>query len=235
MDRQVLKTALAPAEGCLSTEGIGRFADGALPADEQAAASAHVRACLSCQGELALLQAVTSPAPRPGEAEIVRDGVGYLDKRAGEIMGAETAAQRPRLRPSVPRLAAAAAVVLAVAGGLYLRRDRAPALPGRVSEEDVTRSPAVVVRGPIGDQGEAPRRFEWVAVTGAARYRARLMEVDRREVWSASTPVPGLDLPLPVRDSLTAPRTLLWEVTAYDASGRPIAESGMQSFRLVLR
>ena len=94
-------------------------------------------------------------------------------------------------------------------GQLLLLRDRkAPELPGSVTTGDeVTRSLAVGVRGPVGDQAEAPRRFEWLAVDGAVRYRVRLMEVDRREVWSASTSAPGVDLPAPVRTrSLPAER-----------------------------
>jgi hypothetical protein len=61
------------------------------------------------------------------------------------------------------------------------------------------------------------------------------MEVDRREVWSTSTPALEVDLPAPVRTALTPGRTLLWDVTAYDASEAAIAESGAQSFHLVLR
>jgi predicted RNA-binding Zn-ribbon protein involved in translation (DUF1610 family) len=235
MDRQVLKTALAPGEGCLSTEQIGAFADGALARDEQASAVAHLRTCPSCQAELALLHAVTSTVPRPGEEEIVREGLARLEGHAAPIAGTASGAARPWLGFSPRHLAAAAAVVLAVAGAVYLGRERAPQLPGRVSEQDVTRSLAVAVRSPVGDQREAPRRFEWEAVAGAVRYRVRLMEVDRREVWSASASAPALDLPPALRGPLSVPRALLWEVTAYDAAGRALAESGPQSFRVVLR
>jgi hypothetical protein len=101
--------------------------------------------------------------------------------------------------------------------------------------DEVTRSLTVAVRGPVGDQVEAPRRFEWLAVDRAVRYRVRLMEVDRHEVWSTSTSAAGVDLPSPVRTSIAPAKTLLWDVTAYDASGATIAESGAQSFRLTPR
>jgi hypothetical protein len=41
-------------------------------------------------------------------------------------------------------------------------------------------------------------------------------------------------MPAALRESLAPGRTVLWDVTAYDASGAAIAESGPQSFRRVL-
>src|SRR5262245_10236551 len=238
MAREILRTALVPSAACLSTDELVRYADALLGSAEQAAAEAHVRGCLNCQAELALRQAVTSGDVRTGEADIVRDGVARLERRAGEIFGtAGAAASPPRRWLGLSRLPAAVAVVaLVVAGGLYLRVGKPPELPGGVTPGDeVTRSLAVAVRGPLGDQTEPPTRLEWRSVDGAVRYRVRLMEVDRREVWSTSTPALEVDLPAPVRSALTPGRTLLWDVTAYDASGAAIAESGAQSFRIVLR
>ena len=133
-------------------------------------------------------------------------------------------------------MAAVLLIALAV-GSTYLFFTRnAPSLPSRVTTGDeVTRSLSVRVRGPIGEQFELPRRFEWFAVDGAVRYRVRLMAVDRQEIWSTFTAEPGADLPPPVRASIAPRRTLLWDVTAYDAAGGSIAESGMQSFRVAPR
>jgi putative zinc finger protein len=239
MEREILTAALAPGAGCLSMEQLGRYADGALGADERAAAAAHIRGCLNCQAELALLQAVTSSSVRTEEADIVRDGVARLEQRATEIFGAggvETSSRRRWLGLGMPPVAAVAAILLVVAGSLYIRIGKAPELPRKVtSGDEVTRSLAVAVRGPVGDQVEAPRRLEWLAVDRAVRYRVRLMEVDRREVWSAATSALGVDLPSSVRASLVPGRTLLWDVTAYDGADAAIAESGPQSFRLMLR
>ena len=241
MEREILRTALAPSAECLSIEQLGRYADGALGTDEQTAAVMHIRRCLNCQAELALLQAVTSSSVRPGEADILRDGVARLEQRTTEIFAgrAETLSRRRWFRfGSLLPVTAMAAVLLVglVAGSFYLLPRKAPKLPSRVTTGDeVTRSLAVAVRGPVGDQVEAPRRFEWLAVDRAVRYRVRLMEVDRREVWSTSTSAVGVDLPSPVRTSIAPMRTLLWDVTAYDASGAALAESGSQSFRLAPR
>src|SRR5262245_25129100 len=220
MEREVLKSALAPGAACLSLEQLALYADGALGAEEKAAADDHVRGCLNCQAELDLLHAVTSTGVRREEADMVREGVARLEQRAPEILegAGDTAPVHARrwLRFGMPPLAAVAAVVLLVVGGLYLRVPRAPELPSDVTTGgEVTRSLAVTVRGPVGDQAEAPRRLEWLAVDGAARYRVRLMEVDRREVWSTTTSAVGVDLPLSVQGSLTPGRTLTWDVTAY--------------------
>jgi hypothetical protein len=239
MERKVLTAALAPGAGCLSMEELGRYADGTLGTPEQAAAATHVRSCLNCQAELALRQAVTSGSVRPGEADVVREGVARLEQRATEIFGAggvETSSRRPWLRLGMLPVLAMAAAALVVAGGLYLRMGKAPELPRRVaSGDEVTRSLAVAVRGPVGDQTQAPRRLEWLAVDRAVRYRVRLMEVDRREVWSADTAALEVDLPSSARASFAPGRRLLWEVTAYDGAGAAIAQSGPQSFRLVPR
>ena len=242
MEDEILRTALAPNAECLSIEQLGRYADGTLGAEERTAAATHIQRCLSCQAELALLHAVTSSGVRPEEAGIVRDGAARLQQRMTEIGAAD------RVRPGSPRrwvgfrtfpVAAVAAVLLAgiATGSVYLLLiRRAPGLPGSVTTGDeVTRSLAVMVRGPVGDQVESPRRFEWLGVDRAARYRVRLMEVDRGEVWSTSTSALGVDLPPAVGTSIAPGRTLLWDVTAYDAADAAIAESGTQSFRLVPR
>jgi hypothetical protein len=61
------------------------------------------------------------------------------------------------------------------------------------------------------------------------------MAVDRQELWSTSTPALGVDLPPTVRASIAPGRTLLWDVTAYNAAGGQIAESGMRSFKVLQR
>jgi hypothetical protein len=242
MEREVLKTALAPGPSCLSMEQLGRYADGALGGAEKAAAADHVSGCLNCQAELALLQAVTSTGVRREEAGLVRDGVALLEQRAPEIFGAapspaEAPSRRRWLGLGMPSLAAAAALVaVLVAGGLFLRGPRAPELPRDVTTGgEITRSLAVSVIGPIGDQQDTPARLQWRPVQGAARYRVRLMEVDRHEIWSASTSETEAELPPAVLPAIAPGRTLIWEVTAFGASGTMIAQSGPQTFRLVRR
>jgi hypothetical protein len=241
MEDEILRTALAPNAECLSIEQLGRYADGALGAEDQTAAALHIRRCLSCQAELALLQAVTSSSVRPGEEDVVRHGAARLEQRTKEILAADRVGTSPRRRwlgfGTFPVAAVAALVVFGIAAGFYfLPIQRAPRLPSDVATGgEVTRSLAVAVRAPVGDQIEPPRRFEWLAVDGAVRYRLQLLEVDRREVWSTSTSALGVDVPPAIRTSIAPGRTLLWDVTAYDAADMAIAESGTQSFRVAPR
>jgi hypothetical protein len=241
MDREILKAALAPGPDCLPLEQLGRYADAALDVDEQTAAAAHIRSCPNCQAELALMKAFTSSALQPDEGAVVSDGIARLERRTPEIAGGALVADSPGRRWSpfnAARAAVVAAAVLlvAVAGAFVLRSPTPPALPATVNAgDDVTRSQTISVRGPIGDLRESPGRFEWMAVDRASRYRVRLMEVDRREVWSASTATTTIELPPEVRALSVPSKTLVWDVTAYDSSGVAIAESGSQAFRLTPR
>jgi anti-sigma factor RsiW len=239
MEDEILRSALAPGSECLSTEQLGRYADGALGADDRTAAAAHLERCVTCRTELALMQEMTSAAIRAEEMDLVREGTTRLEQRSAEVFAANREGTGSDARPfrfgAFP-LAAFAAVVLMVvaASSFYFLRQRAPELPGSVTTGgEVTRSLAVTVRAPVGDQQEPPQRFEWLAVDRAVRYRVRLLEVDRSEVWSAVTPALEAELPVSVRATIAPGRTLLWDVTAYDAAGAAVSESGLQSFRVV--
>jgi hypothetical protein len=226
MENEILRAALGPTDRCLSVEQLGRYHDGTLTDDARAAADMHIRDCLNCQAELALLVAVMSSSVRPGETELAGDRSGI-------------ASRSHWVRFTSPRLTAVAAglLVTIAAGSAYLLlTPRVPELSSPVTPGDeVTRSLSVRLQGPAGDVTELPRRFGWLAVDRAVRYRVRLMTVDRQELWSAFTPTLEVDLPPSARTSITPGRTLLWDVTAYDAAGAPIAGSELQPFRVVAR
>jgi Putative zinc-finger len=242
MEREKLTAALAPGADCLTVEQLGLYVDGAMTGADRAATAAHLRSCVNCRAELALLQSVTSPAVHAGESEIVGTAIPDLAGRA-----AADARRGDRTPPTwfrffsapTPRFPAIVAIVIlliAAVDRLYIRSGRAPSLPASVNtSDDVVRSQTVATRAPIGDQLEPPQRLEWTAVSQASRYRARLMEVDHHEVWSASTTETSIDLPPDVRALSLPSKTLLWDVTAYDATGGQIAESGPQAFKLVPR
>jgi len=241
MERENLSAALAPGADCLTLEQLGLYADGALTGAEGTAAAAHIRTCVNCGAELLLLHRVTSTPVSARESAIVDEGVLALAHRAAADARAAEATQKSSTRLfrwTIPALAALMAVLLliVVVDRLNIRGGAAPPLPASVkADDDALRSQAVSARAPLGDQYEPPQRLEWIAVPHASRYRARLMEVDRHELWSASTTATQIDLPSEVRALSVPSKTLLWEVTAFDASGRQIAESGAQAFRLVPR
>jgi len=214
MEDEILKRALSPGPDCLPLEQLGRYADGALTGEDRSAAARHIEGCLTCQAELALMQSLTSP-----EALALSE---RSESKGQNIF---------------PMAAAAAAVLIVVAAGsYYFLPGRAPALPPSVTtDREVTRSVVLAVRSPVGDQQQAPQRFEWTAVDRAVRYRVRLLEVDRRELWSTTTTDAEVEIPPTVQASLTPGRSFLWDVTAYDGSDRTISESGPQSFTVLSR
>lgn len=243
MERKVLTGALRPGSDCLPIDQLGRYADGALSFAEREAVAAHVNGCANCQAELALLHAFTTALVRDDEQPIVRQGVERLQRRVPEIFGAAPhgAVARQSGSPflALRAILSAAAVVLAVVGGYYLLVPHAPLVPGDIGAgragSDVVRALTVVVQAPEGDQPAPPPRFSWRAANGAARYRVELLEVDRHQLWSTETATTEVDVPADVRGLMTPGKTLLWQVTAIDASNAPIAQSGIQRFRVMRR
>jgi hypothetical protein len=238
MEDQNLTDALRPGPECPSIERLGRYADGTLPREDARREQSHIVACANCQAELALMQAFATPAVRDDEAEAVKWGVSELRRREREIFDGGGPVQPPvrrsmwfaRLRP-VPALAI---VLLSLAGGYYFTRQAASRLPARTGPgPETTRSLAIAARSPIGDQTATPARLEWEPVGGAARYRVRLSEVDRQEIWTGETIASAIDLPEHVRARVAPGKTLVWRVTAYGASNAPIAESNDERFRVV--
>lgn len=238
MEEQNLINALRPGPDCPSIERLGRYADGALAPEERRGEESHIAACANCQAELALLHSFATPAVRDDEAEAVRWGVEQLQRREREIFDGGSRKEPSRRRwQSFGRLRPApalAVVLLVILGGYYLTKQTAPRFPTDIgSSPEATRSLTIAIRGPIGDQTAAPARLQWQPVGGAARYRVRLSEIDRHEIWSSDTTESAIDLPPDVRARIVPGKTLVWQVTAYSGSNAPIAESNAERFRLV--
>jgi hypothetical protein len=219
MEDELLKMALRPGDECPALDELGRYADGALGLDERSAVEAHLRGCPGCEAELALLRAVTSTEVAAQPARPASRGRWW----AFDSLRANATA-------------AVLLVGIVAAGSYLLVARRAPVLPGQVTTGgEVTRSLSITIRGPIGEQRDVPKRFEWLPAAGARRYRVRLMTVDRQELWAASTTATEVELPASMQPALGPGRTLLWDVAAYGDADVLIAESGTQSFRVVPR
>jgi len=236
MDREILTRALEPGADCLSVEQLGEYADDTLAADARRRAAAHIDTCLNCRAELALLQGMIEAPVVGDERAVVSAAVAQLQKR--ELPFPHVHHEEPARRWWIPFGAlrgtlSATAALLAMVSGYYLLSSHAPRLPTDVgSDTAVTRSLAVQVRGPVGDQVAAPERLEWREVAGAVRYHVRMMEVDRAEVWSADTTATMVELPSTVRARIDPAKTLLWQVSAFGTGPAPMAESELQRFRL---
>jgi hypothetical protein len=237
MEPEILTGALRPGADCPALDVLGRYADASLSPAERASIATHVGGCASCQSELALLQTFADGAVRDDERGAVRAIVAELRRRESAIFAADAAPtiRQPRfaLLGSLRHTMSLATVLLALVGGYFLFNATRPRVPSdSVSDGGATRSLTVELRAPIGDVVAAPQRLEWRPVSGAVRYRVRLMEVDRRELWSIETAATTADLPEPIQALAVPAKTLLWQVTAYNAANAVIAESGQERFRL---
>jgi hypothetical protein len=238
-ERELLHDALKPGPECVSIKELSRYADGSLAPREQSTVASHVDGCANCQAELALLRAFAGATVRDDERQVVADGVARLRRLEPAIFADAARAQSGHLGwlpwPFLRSALSLAAVLLAVIASFYLFRPNPPRLPTDVSGTEATRSLRVIVQAPVGDQTNVPERFEWQSVSGAERYHVSLMEVDRHELWAAETTDTFVMLPPAVRGQIVPAKTLVWQVKAFGAAITPLAESGVERFRLVPR
>ena len=234
MCRAVLKDALGRTEGCPSLAQIERYHGGGLAQPGQLAVREHLTSCAACRTELEMLTEFERGEARPEEADAIRSIEARLRQRT---WGAAKAP--PRLAwwqrwfgpwPS-RNLSLAFALLLVVVAGVILRRDRAPELIPDPGGPEVMRSGTIEGLGPLGDVKQVPGSLRWQPVAGAATYTVRVMEIDRTELWKTETQTAGIELPAVFRLKIQPGKTLLWEVTARDASARVVAFSGLQGFR----
>jgi hypothetical protein len=96
----------------------------------------------------------------------------------------------------------------------------------------VYRTVQVKAIAPLGDVAAAPRVLEWAPFSGAVAYDVQMLEVDRALLWHGTASSPRIDLPSSLIAELAPGKTVLWEVTARNAAGAVVAESGTQRFRV---
>ncbi len=200
----------------------------------------HVDGCSHCQTELQMLRSFTSNEVEPQEAQAVATIAARLKSRPSGIVAAHSAVLEHRswwksmvAMPWLTPVAAMAALLLVAAGvGLQLRQ-RQPRLDTHISGPEILRSSSIAILSPIGDVREKPSNILWEAAPNAARYRVRLMEVDRVELWSADTTGARIELPAGAEAFIVPAKTLLIQVAAFDATGTKIAESEPARFRFL--
>jgi len=234
----VLQTALRPGKDCPAIEELERLVSKAAPESEL---SAHVKSCPYCQTELHLLR--TFEAAEVGEtSDEVRRTAALLQKRSQKIirLSVPTEERVPWWRAaftirSLAQASLALAVILAVAAVvIHLRTNTQPPSlnEGTRIGQDVLRSGGFAVTSPVGDLNEAPKEVRWEKVPNVACYRIRLLEVDRNELWKADTTENHIELPPSVRSLIVPAKTLFFEISAFDASGGKVGDTGLVRFRL---
>ena len=232
-----LRAALGAGRDCPPPERLEQWL--ANPRHISPDLSRHIEACAYCKTELALLRDFQSGVARESEAAAVEMITGRLRARSSAILPARPVAELRQpwwktlwtVRWLTPVALAAAAVLIFIAVDVQWRA-AAPDLHAP-SDQEVMRSGAITGVSPSGDVQQPPAEVRWQSVRAAVKYRVRLMEVDHSQLWSAETAQDHIDLPAPVRAQIVPLKTLLWEVSGLDASGRIVAESSSVSFRLL--
>jgi len=237
-----LKRALSPTSSCPDIEQLGQYADGMIDTATRHKVESHVAACPHCKSEIALLREFEEAAVRPEEQRQVAWISARLRDRSKEIPTSGSTPDAERMPwwkalltpPAVSRLALAlGCILIMVSGSIYLSRSSAPVLNTTLnSGADVMRSNTVQIISPKGDLSQKPSMLQWEAVPHAVRYQVRITEVDRTELWKAETSAVGIQLPDEVRAKIQPAKSLRWQVTALDSSGKPIGSSSSESFRL---
>lgn len=221
-DRAGLVRTFGPGPECIPIERLGD----ALSTTDRA----HVDSCTRCQTELALWRELNGSAPSPDEGAAVQWVVAELGRRLGPASRRTPAGiwrwlKVRRLVPAVGALAIAAAVG-------YATWDPEPGVRTLQSAPPVYRTARLAAIAPLGDIAAPPRAMEWTAFSGAAVYDVEVFEVDRSTMWRGSSSAPRIDLPPSLSAQCAPGKAVLWEVTARNASGVVVADSGTQRFRV---
>ena len=235
----MFRAALGKGSDCPPVEELARLLGPEMGG--AAALAKHVDGCAYCRTELQLLESFESGEARADETEAVRQVTERLRARSPEIFGRPPAAaarepwwkawfRAPRLSPA---LLALAGVLAVLAVGLQLKQNAPPALGPGTTGREAMRSEALEITAPVGDLEQAPTGIQWQAAREAVRYEVRLLEVDRTELWKAETPGSSIALPREVQARIVPAKTILCQVSAFDGSGRKVAESEPVRFRLL--
>jgi hypothetical protein len=235
--RELFRAALGPQADCPPYQELERLIGDRPGSAALGPLRQHVDSCTYCQTELRLLGDFSRGAVQPSDAAAVRLVTKRLQKRSAEILPRYSGPWWKSLlapsRSTVPLLAMAG-LLLAAGLTFQLRRMRQPDLqPARDAMQDVLRSNNILPVAPVGDIGQAPAELKWQLAPGAREYEVHLMEVDHRELWKARTSETRVQLPPSVQARVVPTKTLLWQVMAFDAAGRAIAESQPVRFRLL--
>jgi hypothetical protein len=189
-----------------------RWVEGESEAGERLRIADHVASCAQCWREVEATRALRAAT---GRGRVVRTSWW----RSGAGRG----------------VAAAAAGVLLVAGGLGLWLELRP--PRYPTGSDALRSgaSALVPLAPPREVSEAPVSFRWQPVEGASVYRFTLRASDLFEVLHREeTATPEVRLPDAVRARLQPDSSYFWEVRAVRKEGEPV-RSEVLSFRIQKR
>src|SRR5512132_35545 len=157
------------------TSRLSDYLDDDLPAETRAAVDAHLRDCPACRATLDELRAVTARAQALADRAPVND----LWPGIAAAIGSDISPLSPRRQPatrrfsfSMPQLAAAAVLLMAVSGGaVWTLRNAAPSRP--------TAMAAAPSRTPPASSTVRPTEFTTVRPTAEQSYDAAVADLQQ--------------------------------------------------------
>jgi hypothetical protein len=224
--------AASATKDCLPLEVLERMTENAS-ADPSAAA--HLADCAHCQTELAMLKNFEQSTPSADEGAAVAWITAQLQRN--QTAPAKPAVSRVpfwRTMLRVPYLAGAAALAAVLVLGISLHNGNIGG-PGKINPsigKDPFRSGAVHLVSPLSDLPQAPQEFRWDAVQGAESYSVELKDVAGTTLAIGITKQNFLPVTSDMKVSMSPGKPLKWKVTALDASGKEIANSNAESFKV---
>jgi hypothetical protein len=182
-----------------------------------------------------MLKSFEAATPSANEGAAVGWVVAQLQRQQAAPARQSSMARVPFWRSffRVPYLAGAAAMIAVLALGISLYNS-GPDHPGPGNSN----SNSGVYRGnfkllsPTGELAQAPAEFRWEAVPGAASYKVELTDVIGKSLARATSIQPQLAATPEMKAAMHAGMPVNWKVTAYDASGKSIADSTGGNFRI---
>ena len=226
------QAAASATEECLPLEVLERMTEN-VSADPRAAA--HLAGCAHCQTELAMLKSFEQSTPSADEGAAVAWIAAQLERRQSAPAAQQKIARVPFWRTMfrIPYLAGAAALaaVLVLGISLYHGSSDGPSKinPGLGSGQF---RGAIHLVSPIADQDIAPAEFHWEAVQGASSYSVALKDVAGITLATANSTQNALPATPEMKAFMVSGKPLKWQVTAMDATGKEIANSGLEQFKV---
>jgi hypothetical protein len=226
------EAASATAE-CLPLEVLEGMTENA---SADPSARAHLAGCAHCQTELAMLKNFEQSTPSADEGAAVAWIAAQLERRQSAPVAQQKIARVPFWRTMfrVPYLAGAAALAAVLIFGISLYHGNSDG-PGRINPglgNGQFRSGAIHLVSPIADQSVAPTEFRWDAVQDASSYSVELKDVGGTTLATANSTQNALPITPEMKAKMISGKPLKWQVTAKDASGKEIANSSAEQFKI---
>ena len=234
---QAWKEAVSATRSCLSVEELEPFVGSDAPQASSSKGAAHLAECPHCRTELAMLKKFEEAAPLPDEGAAVAWITAQLQRN--QRSSAPSASKSPtsfwRNFFARPYFAAAASLVFVVTLGLVLyifERPKEPILNAGLPNNQIVRSGAIKLLSPANDLQAPPAEFKWEAFPGATGYAIQVSEGDGNTVWSGKSATTSIVVTPELKSKMHPGKTLLWKATALDATGKAIATSNQQAFKV---